>query len=157
MSLLSVNPTVSADIKRLSDQASAIAASTGDATTVTGTTIDRQGFAGGSIPTGLALGILYSATLASASALTLAAYVQDSPDGTNWSMFATYSSVTVASGPSGGGVVAGSWNNSADLRGARRYVRALFIPDLLRTGTDTAVAIACGMFTGWDRLPAPIA
>jgi hypothetical protein len=142
------------ELRRLSAQAALTAAGTGDATTVTGGTIDRAGFAGGSLPGSADIGVLFAATLASGQTLSVTFDVQDSPDGTNFSDFYTQAATVAATGPSGGGVVTGAINIGVDFTLARRYTRVLFVPDLSATGTDTAVAIAAGFFAGYDRLPA---
>jgi len=145
------------DLIRLSDQASLTAAGSGDATTVTGQTIDRMkiGSGVGSMPLSALVAVLFSATLASGQTLSVTFDVQDSPDGTNFSDYATTSAVVAATGPSGGGTVRGENVLQVSLTSARRYVRLLFVPDLSATGTDTAVAIGAAFVGGFDRLAAP--
>lgn len=143
------------DLLRLSDQAAITAAGSGDATTVTGQTIDREGFAGGSLPNSAEIAVLFSATLASGKTLSVTFDVQDSPDGTNFSDYATSAALVAATGPSGGGTVRGQLEYQVNLTSARRYVRLLFVPDCSATGTDTATVIAAGFFGGFDRLAAP--
>ena len=140
-------------IRRLSDQAALTAAGSGDATTVTGVTIDRLGFSGSSIAQSSELVVLFAATLASGATLSVTFDLQDSADATNFSDYATSAATVAATGPSGGGVVKSQINFGVNLRAARRYVRLLFVPDLSATGTDTATAIASGFFGGFDRLP----
>lgn len=139
-------------VKRATAAAAAVAAGTGDATTTTGATIDRFGFSGAGIPQASVWSVLYDATLASGKTLSLAYAVQHSADGTNWSDYATGSSV-VATGASGGSTAAGELNVNVDLGSARRYTRILTVPDLSATGTDTAVTRAVAAFGGFDRLP----
>ena len=146
------------DLLRLSDQAALTAAGSGDATTVTGQTIDRFSIgssSNGSPPLSALVAVLFSATLASGKTLSVTYDVQDSPDGTNFSDYATTAAVVVATGPSGGGVVRGQSELQVSLTSARRYVRLLFVPDLSATGTDTAVAIGAAFVGGFDRLAAP--
>lgn len=138
---------------RLSAASSAVAAGSGDSTTTTGATIDRFGFSSGAMPMTLASAIVYDATLASGKTLSFGYAVQDSADGTNWSDYATATYAVVATGPSGGGAVAGQLEVGVSLTSARRYVRENFATDLSATGTDTAVARAVGFFAGFDRLP----
>ena len=143
------------DLLRLSAQAALTAGGSGDATTVTGVTIDREGFAGGSLPNSALIGALFSATLASGKTLSVTFDVQDSPDGTNFSDYATTTALVAATGPSGGGTVVGELNVQVNLTSARRYFRVLFYPDLSAVSTDTATAIAAGFVAGFDRLAAP--
>lgn len=142
------------DLVRLSDGVAETAAGSGDATTVTGTTIDRGGFGGGSMPGSAILGVLYSATLASGKTLSISATVQDSADNSTFADFSTVGATVAATGPSGGGAVHGQYNVPVNLGSARRYVRFNYQPDLSATGTDTAVTCSAGFFAGFDRLPA---
>jgi hypothetical protein len=160
------------DDKALSSSLSWTAGGASDSATWTGTTVDRQGFATGSLPRSLDAVVFYDATLASGKTLSIQWDLQDSPDGTNFSDFATEASAVVATGPSGGGRVVGvarlvspSIVTSPDkpagtpgvpLGPARRYVRLLVIPHLSATGTDTAVIAAVGVFAGFDTLASPL-
>lgn len=137
---------------RLSTGASATAGGTGDATSVTGLTIDR--FANGSPMGVMDAGVAYEATLASGATLSIGSAVQDSADGTNWSDYQTAAAVVAATGPSGGGAVGGMFDlGSINLSSARRYVRVNIKPDLSATGTDTASLRSVGFGAGFDRLP----
>lgn len=142
-------------LKRASLHSTAVAAGSGDATSVTGTTIDREGFSTGSISKSAEFGVLFSATLASGATLSLGYAIQDSADSSSWSDIQTATYAVVATGPSGGGVVSGCFDIAADLSNARRYVRINYNPDLSAAGTDTAYADAVGFFAGLDHLPAP--
>jgi hypothetical protein len=143
------------DLLNLSAAATAVAAGSGDATTTTGTTVDRLSFGNGGIPSTALVGVMWAATLASGKTLSIAVTVQDSADNSTFADFSTVGSTVVATGPSGGGAKSGQFNLAVDLRNARRYVRCNFNPDLSATGTDTATATAAGFFAGWDRLAAP--
>jgi hypothetical protein len=140
-------------LKYLAAAAAAIAASTGDAATTTGSTINRFGFSGGGIPGAAVMGVAYDATLGSGKTLSIGYAVQDSPDGTNWSDYQTATYAVVATGPSGGGAVSGLLEVGVNLSSARQYVRFNSNPDLSATGTDTAVTRSVGFFAGFDRLP----
>lgn len=140
---------------RLSAPSAATAGGTGDATTVTGLTIDRFALGGGSMAQDAAVGVIYEATLASGATIRFGYAIQDSADGSTWADYqtATYSAA-VATGPNGGGAVGGVFDiGSVNLTSARRYVRLNYNPDLSAGGTDTAVARAVGFFAGYDRLP----
>lgn len=141
-------------LKRLSAAAAATAAGTGDATTTTGTTIDRFSLVSGSMPFSASFAVIYDATLGSGSTLSIGYAVQDSADNSSWSDFQTATYAVVATGASGGSTAAGELEIAVNLLNARRYVRLNFNPDLSRGATDTAVARAVGFFGGFDDLPA---
>lgn len=133
--------------------ASATAGGSGDATTVTGVTIDRFNSTGG-LAQSAEFGVPYEATLASGATLSIGYAVQDSADGSTWADYQTATYAVVATGPSGGGAVAGLLSIPCDLSSARRYTRLNFIPNLSAANTDTANARGVGFLAGFDRLPA---
>ena len=55
------------DLVRLTDHSTATAGGSGDATTVTGNTIDRQGFGSSGMPGSALMGTIFEATLAQVS------------------------------------------------------------------------------------------
>jgi hypothetical protein len=154
------------DEKILANTLAWTAAGASDGVTWTGTSINRAAFATGSIPRSMDVVVAYDTTLTSTKTLSLTWIVQDSPDGTNWSDYATQAA-TVAVTSSGGGRVSGitrmlnpsasapSGTPGVDLGGARQYIRVNVIPDLSATQTDTAVISAIGVFGGFDFLAAP--
>lgn len=142
-------------LERLTDHSTATAASTGDATSVTGNTIDRMGFPGGSMPRSAVMGVCYEVTLGSGKTLSLGYAVQDSADGSTWADFQTATYAVVTTGGSGGTTNKGTFEVPVDLNGARRYTRYNYNPDLSATGTDTLYADGVGFFAGFDRLAAP--
>lgn len=142
------------DLVRLSDGVAETAAGIGDATTVTGSTIDRGGFGNGSMPDSALLGVLYSATLGIGKTLSITATVQDSSDNATFADYSTVAATVAATAPSGGGIVHGEYNVPVNLRSARRYIRFNYMPDLSATATDTSVTCSAGFFAGFDRLPA---
>jgi hypothetical protein len=141
-------------LKRLSAAASAVAAGTGDSTTVTGVTIDRMGFPNGSMPNSLALAFPWEAVLATAKTLSIGYAVQDSADNANWSDYQTATYAVVATGSTAASAAAGELEVSVNLSSARRFIRANHALDLSATQTDTAASRAVGFFAGFDRLPA---
>jgi hypothetical protein len=153
--VLQKNVAALGSLRRLSDQAALTAGGSGDATTVTGITIDRQAFGNGSMPDSAELAVLFAATLASGATLSVTFDVQDSADNSSFTDYATTAAIVAATGPSGGGTVKGQVTQGFNLKGARRYVRLTYLPDLSASGTDTATVIATGFFAGFDRLPAP--
>lgn len=139
---------------RLSLPSTATAGGAGDATSVTGVTVDRFSLGGGSLPLVANLGVAYEATLASGATLKFGYAVQDSADNSTWTDYQTATYATVATGPNGGGAVAGVFDiGSVSLSTARRYIRLNYNPDLSAANTDTAVARAIGFAAGFDRLP----
>jgi len=140
-------------LKYLSAASAATAAGSGDSATTTGASIDRFAFSGAGVPNALAAGVVYDATLASGKTLSFGYAVQDSADNSNWSDFQTGTYAVVATGPSGGGAVAGVFEVGVNLGSARRYTRFNYATDLSATGTDTAVGRAVGFLAGFDRLP----
>ena len=123
--------------------------------TVTGVTIDRGGFAGGSLPRSAEFAVAFDATLQSGKTLSVSFDVQHSTNNSTWVDFATSSGVVAATGPSGGGAVQGSQSFAVDLGAANRYVRLVFQPVLSATGTDTVTAVAVAVLSGYDRLASP--
>jgi hypothetical protein len=139
---------------RLSLPSTAVAAGSGDATTVTGVTVDRFSLGAGSMPSVAAMGVAYEATLASGATIKFGYAVQDSADGSTWADYQTATYATANTGPTGGGAVSGVFDiGSVNLSSARRYIRLNYIPDLSAGATDTAVCRAIGFAAGFDRLP----
>lgn len=138
---------------RATAHAAATAGGSGDATTVTGVTIDRFNAGGGLANAGV-FGIAYEATLASGATLSLGYAVQHSADGSNWADYETATYAVVATGPSGGGAVSGMFEIAENLSSARRFIRLNFNPNLSAANTDTANARGIGFLAGFDRLPA---
>jgi hypothetical protein len=155
------------DPKAASTSLSWTAGGASDSVTWTGISIDREGMATGSLPRSCDAVVFYDATLGSGQTLAFYWDLQEGPDGTNWSDYATEASTVVATGPSGGGRVVGVARlvtGSADapagtpgvnLGSARRYVRLNVVPHLSRTGTDTAVMATVIEFGGFDQLASP--
>jgi hypothetical protein len=139
-----------------------------DSVTFTSTSVDREGFATGSMPRSMDVEIYWSATLASGKTLTLYSEIDSSPDNSTWTPYAS-EQATLATGPSGGGAVNGvhrmTVQTTADnpspgpginLGAAARYLRYLGVPHLSATGTDTGQIRAVGMVVGgFDQLAAP--
>lgn len=139
---------------RATAHAALVAAGSGDATSVTGATIDRYSASGG-IANVANFAVPYEATLASGATLSIGYAVQDSADGSTWADIQTATYAVVATGPSGGGAVAGTFDiGSVNLSSARRYTRLNFNPNLSAGATDTANARGVGFIAGFDRLPA---
>jgi hypothetical protein len=143
------------DLKRLTDHGTSTAGSTGDATSITGLTIDRAGFGNGSLPMSAEVSVDFEATLASGKTLSVGYAVQDSADNSTWADYQTATSAVVSTGASGGSVNKGQFNVQVNLTSARRYIRFNYMPTASATGTDTSYSDAVGVFAGFDRLAAP--
>jgi hypothetical protein len=167
------------DVKAASLSLAWTAGGASDSATWTGLTIDRgSAFSTGAFPRTADFDVVYDATLGSGHTLSLYFDLKSAPDGATWTDFATEASVVVATGPSGGGRVAGvarmtlvtpddptvaaqvnipgqTTAPSIDLTSAQRYLQFNTIPHLSATGTDTAVIQAVGVFAGFDSLQAP--
>jgi hypothetical protein len=134
------------------------AAGTGDNTTLTGISIDREAvLSGGAGSPALSAKFtaLFGTTLASGATLNIAWTILDSADNSTFATYASAAGVTVATGVSGGGVVNSHSSINVNLSSAKRYIRADIVPNLSASGTDTAVAIIVATLAGFDRLPAP--
>ncbi len=137
-------------VKRASDNASATAAGSGDATEVTGSGIDRSAIG---MPVSAILAVSYKTVLAAAKTLSVAAAIDDSPDGTTWTVYTSAANAVLETAGTGALTARGVLELSADLQKANRYVRARFTPDLSATGTDTAELAAAFVFGGFQELP----
>lgn len=135
----------------------ATAGGTGDNTAITGVTIDRAAFASGQPPLNADLLLGFDTTLAAAATLSLKTVkIQDSADGSTWADYLAFTDPgVVATGPGGGGNVKGVTRLGVNLSSARRYVRAVFTPDLSAANTDTASVFALLVFAGFDSIPSP--
>jgi hypothetical protein len=141
-----------------------------DSITFTSSSVDREGLSTGSMPRSMDVEIYYSAKLGSGNTLSLYLEVDSSPDNSTWTAYATEASAVIATGPSGGGTVAGIYRmtvqTTADdpvpqpginLGSAQRYLRVLGLPHLSAAGTDTAQIQAVGLVLGgFDQLAAPV-
>lgn len=136
-------------IRRAAANTAATAGGSGDATAVTGVIIDRAalGWAESCV-----LAIPFTATLASTQTLSIAYTFQHGED-SGLSDAATLASATGAVVATGAGTVTGVFEVGVSLRGARRYVRLNFTPDLSAANTDTAALSAVIVFAGANRLP----
>jgi len=120
----------------------ATAASTGDATKVTGQTIDRKDFLSG------VLMIAFKAALTEDKTISFAVEIEESADGSNFDTAVALQTATVAAtGGSSGSTEYGVVEIDENLKGRKRYVRYNITPDLSHSGTDTltwAAALVLG-------------
>jgi hypothetical protein len=139
-------------VARAAANTAVTAGGAGDNTLVTGVIIDR---AAHGWPESMKVAIPFTATLAAAATLTLGGVVQTGPDSALATVetHQTIAAAVVATGPGGGGTVTGVLEADVSLRGAERYVRLNFTPDLSAANTDTAALSAVLVFGGAQRLP----
>lgn len=135
----------------------ATAGGSGDATQVTGATINTA-----SLQTApavyakdfnsIAFVIAGTATLSATKSITVTALIEDSADGSSWStLVASATIVSVTS--TGGGTVTFTGKIGADLTAARQYVRVKATPDLSNTATDTATIFGVAVLGGATEMP----
>lgn len=139
-------------VDRAAANTAATAGGAGDNTLVTGVIIDRAAIGW---PESAVVAIPFTATLAAAATLTITPVVQEGnaanlSDAAN---LAAPGAQVVATGPVGGGTVTGTYELNVSLRGAGRYVRVNFTPDLSAANTDTAALSAVLVTGGAIRLP----
>jgi hypothetical protein len=136
-------------VRRAAANTSLTAGGAGDNTLVTGVIIDRHALG---LPESAVLALLWAATLAASQTLSLGWTLQHG-DAANLSDAATLASATPAVVATGAGSPTGQLEANVSLRGARRYLRLNFTPDLSAANTDTATVAAAIVFGGAARLP----
>ena len=130
-----------------------VAAGTGDATEIDGTSFNRSGL--GNLYESCKLTIIGAATLASGLLITVVANLQDSANGSDWTDFGTALALTTAAtGASGGSEVEFDVDLDNDIRPARQYLRAQVTTNLTATQTDTALVSGELVFGGGQVNPA---
>lgn len=139
-------------VKRAAANTAVTAGGGGDNTEVAGVIIDRAAIG---FPQSCVVAIPFTATLAAAATLTIAFDVDEGNDSglSDAEVLTSATAAVVATGPSGGGTVAGTFEANVSLAGAGRYVRLNFTPNLSAANTDTAALSAVIVFGGMDRLP----
>lgn len=129
---------------------SATAGGSGDATEVTGVTIDTSTF-----PTraeSIAFVLAATATLTAAKTHTVTAKIEDSADASTWATLVASATVILQTAT---GTSTKSGRIGADLNTARRYVRLKYTPDLSHTATDTSVTQSIAVLGGLQEVPQP--
>lgn len=139
-------------VRRALANTAATAGGSGDATAVTGVIIDRAAIGW---PQSCVVAVPFTTTLAAAATLSLAYTLQHGDDSglSDAATLASATSAVIATGPSGGGTVTGTFEVNLSLAGAKRYVRLNATPDLSASGTDTAAFSGVIAFGGAMRLP----
>lgn len=140
------------DLRRASANADATAGGSGDATEVAGVIIDRAALG---YPQSAVIAIPYTTTLAATKTLSLAWELESGAedDLSDASVLTSAAAAVVATGPTGGDTLTGTFEANVSLAGAGRYVRVNFTPDLSASATDTAALSSVIAFGGSDRLP----
>lgn len=136
-------------VRRAGANAAATAGGTGDNTAVTGVIIDRMALGN---PMSVVAAILYTTTLGSVETFSLAWTLQHGDD-SGLSDAATFASAGSAVVATGAGTLTGQLEASVALKGAKRYLRLNYTPNLSASGTDTAACAPVLVFGGADRLP----
>jgi hypothetical protein len=125
------------------------AAGTGDATKVTGQTIDR--YQSGGFAKSIVVQTSYLAALTAAKDLELAHELQESDDGSSWDTAEVIEATTVKA--TGAGNKRGVDEHAVDCTNRKRYIRFNVTPDLTASGTDTATFHTVATLGGFDQLP----
>lgn len=129
-----------------------VAAGTGDATAVTGATINRKPAAGIGFDSGK-LVLAWHAVLTDTKTIALAVEYQESADGSTWDTAVALLASTVVATSSGGGAASGIYTFNLDLSPRKQYIRFNFTPDLNASGTDVAEVAAVLIAGGSDVVP----
>lgn len=133
----------------------ATAGSTGDATEVNSSYVDRS-LSDVGMAMSAKLVITFTAALQAGETLTFAGNFQDatSSAGAGVDDFSdAWTAKTAATGESGGSTETGTFEVDIDLSGANRYVRAQITPNLSASGTDTCEWSAALVLFGDHRQP----
>lgn len=129
------------------------AAGTGDATKVTGQTLDRKQ-SDGALAHSCVVSTAYLAALQATETLSLAHELQESADGSTWDTAEAIEASTVkATGEAGGSNERGVDEHSVNLMARKRYIRFNVTPDLSASGTDTATFHTQAVLGGFDIIP----
>lgn len=150
----SLNRDLAAEIAAAYAAASTLltAGGAGDATEVTGVTIDLL-----ALPTryeSVCFALAATATLAATKTLTVAAKLEtsDASDMSGAVDLVESATVLTLTGATGGSTERGTAKVGVSLEYAKRYVRVKFTPDLSATATDTAVVQSVALFGGAAKL-----
>lgn len=130
----------------------ATAGGAGDATAANGATIDTTAFA--TRYNAVAFQIGARGTLGAAATLTVAAKIQTSANGSDWTDATAAATVLTLTGGAGGTTETGVGVVGLDLAFAQRYLRVVATPDLSAADTDTATIFGLAVFGGAEALPA---
>lgn len=136
-------------VRRAGANTAVTAGGGGDNTLVTGVIIDRAALGW---PRSCVAAIPWTATLGASATLSIG-YALQSGEAANLSDASNVSSQPLAVVGTGAGTLFGAFEANISLRGAGRYVRLNFTPDLSAANTDTAALAPVLVFGGAERLP----
>lgn len=126
-----------------------VAGAAGDATAITGNTINRQTY---NMPQSCLLAVTYYANIADGETLSLAVEIQESSDGTTWDTAEAIQASTAVESPSGSAFTDGDVKTYRVYLGDRKqYIRFNCTPDFSASATDTGVVQGIALLAGsWD-------
>lgn len=125
------------------------AAGTGDATKVTGQSIDLLNKTNGGSGVLVVSGV---AALTAAKTLSIAVELQESADNSSWDTAEVVEAATTVASATGNNQFARAYGIL--LKSRKRYIRFNVTPDLSHTSTDTATFSSVLVIAGDDVLPA---
>jgi len=125
----------------------ATAGGTGDATKVTGQTINRDGFNSGVVQ------IVWQAAIANTKTLSFTAELQESSDGSSWDTAEEILAATVVQTATSSTTFYGVKEIDLNFASRKRYVRVNITPDLNNTATDTLTWAAPMVLGGATVIP----
>lgn len=122
-----------------------VAGGTGDNTEITGATINLMTL--DARPTSVVFEVFGRSVLAAAATLVIAAEIEYSADGSNWSDLVASATVLTLTGGGGGSTELGVGRIGVDLIQANvNYIRIKMTPNLSAANTDTAEVSAVAVF-----------
>lgn len=136
-------------VDRAAANTAVTAGGAGDNTLVTGVIIDRAAIGW---PESAVVAIPFTATLSASQTLSITPVVQEG-NAANLADAANLAAPGAQIVATGAGTVTGTYELNVSLRGAGRYVRVNFTPDLSAGATDTAALSAVLVTGGANRLP----
>ena len=126
------------------------AAGSGDATEITGASIDRLLYEKAE---SVVFCVPVRAVLAAAKAITINGLIEDSADGSSWATFLATALLLTLTDSGSGSTLTGVARVGSQINTARRYIRLKCTPDMTATATDTAVVGAgVAIFGGLNQL-----
>ena len=140
-------------LKHALAETNATAAGSGDATLITGSTLDLTALA--QRPRSVCFAIPCEATLAATKTLVVTGSIETSADGSNWDVEVATATLLTLTGQTGGSTEKGFAKVGCTLaKKDVKYVRVKATPDLNASGTDTAkIGAGVAIFGGLDSYP----
>lgn len=132
-----------------------LAGGTGDATKITGASIDRAGAGNAQMYQSAVVTLAAHAVLGASANLQCALEYQTSADASSWdTAVVMYAATAILTDGGSGGAQTGQKQVGLDLSGLKRYVRFNPTPDLSAANTDTAEVAVVAVLGGGNALPA---